>query len=685
MNLKPSMSLQPLSKKYLTFASWLLLFLFISGAYVPLILKGGIIADDWGDIAQNLICNGFLECYRSWFPLFSNRPLAPLPITTMTLLFGLNISWYLIFNTVIYLSAIFITASAIKQLLEPFAKNVFITLASIPVIAMPIVVSPINQSTATIAFLFWALSLRFLQSYCDKKTLLSYGASYILLLASLLTYEVMLPLLVLTAALPFCLDSKTLTSKPFQYFLKYITPIILLLAVVLVWQKILAPLTFSTVYSRLAFDPNNIGLFFLSWLSVFSTALPQLLMKSLKRADLYGFVITTVLAFTLSSFWIKQKTFKLNAYPRSINNLGIVLVSLLCFLASSSIFILAGAYAEIGGYDSRALSSTWICLALLFASILNLYSRKILALVFAILFGCPVYISFDIQRDNYVRSWQLQTLILKDVLEDIETANVPSGSTLIGNVPGYLPNNFNNEIVFTHPWDFGAALSLYTNKKIIGGAVLDTGASNFSKAIKLSNGILSIDRWWKTDINNLWFYDYEPANKSGTLKRIPDEDSLKKLLVSIGYLGEFEGTSYVTVNSPIQFSIDWLDRSKYIISGWGEREKWGGIWSTQDKSTIKLPVPEDGAKSISFNANAFVSPAHPKQEVLVFINGRLQGRTSMDQFEGNKFSIPLPQIENKTVPITIDFELPNAASPKSLNLGSDDRKLGIGLKSATFH
>jgi hypothetical protein len=408
-------------------------------------------------------------------------------------------------------------------------------------------------------------------------------------------------------------------------------------------------------------------------------------MKSLKRADLYGFVITTVLAFTLSSFWIKQKKFKLNAHPRSINNLGIVLVSLLCFFASSSIFILSGSYAEIGGYDSRALSSTWICLALLFASIINLFSKKILALVLAILFSCLVYIAFSVQLDNYVRSWQLQTLILKDVLEDIETENVPAGSTLIGNVPGYLPNNFNNEIVFTHPWDFGAALSLFTNKKIVGGAVLDTRASNFSKPIKISNGTLSIDRWWKTDINNLWFYDYEPNSKSGTLKRIPDEDSLKKLLVSLGYLGEFEGTSYVTVNSPIQFSIDWLDRSKYIISGWGERENWGGIWSTQDKAKIKLPIPEDGAKSISFNANVFVSPAHPKQEVLVSINGRLQGKASLNQFEGNTFSIPLPQIENKTVPITIDFELPNAASPKSLNLGSDDRKLGIGLKSATFH
>jgi hypothetical protein len=582
------------------------------------------------------------------------------------------------------LGAILITASAIKQLLNPFANNVFIALASIPVIAMPIVASPINQSTATFAFLFWALSLRFLQSYCNRNTFIRYGAAYLLLFASLLTYEIMLPLLALTVALPFCLHSKTFTGNPLQYFLKYIAPIILILGAVLIWQKILAPLIFSTVYSRLAFDPNNIAFFFLNWLSVFYTSMPQLVIKSLKRVDLYGYVITLTLAFALILFWVRQESVKLNTQARSKNDLSTLFVSLFCFFASSLIFILSGANAEISGYDARALSSTWICLSLLFASAINLFPKKILALLFAIFVACLSYASFGVQRDNYIRSWKLQTTILKDVLGHIDTAQVSSGATVIGNVPGYLPNNFNNEIVFTQPWDFGAALSLYTNKKIAGGAVLDTRASNFTKPIKLSDGILSIDRWWKTDTANLWFYDYDPNVRSGTLRRIPDVDSLKKLLVSLGYLGEFESKSYVTINSPINFANDWLDRSKYIISGWGERENWGGIWSTQDKATIKLPMPEDSAKSITFNANAFVSPTHPKQEVLVSINGRPQGKAILNQFEGNTFSIPLPQIENKTMPITIDFEFLNATSPKSLKLGDDDRKLGIGLKTATF-
>ena len=679
------MPLQTLSKKTPLNFGWLLLFLFLLGAYSPLVLKGGIIADDWGDIAQNLICNGFYDCYRSWFPLFSNRPIAPLPITASTLIFGLHTTGYLIVNSALYLIALLVTANVIKQSTTLFSNAIFIALGSIPTIAMPVLVSPINQSTATLAFLLWSLSLSSLNSFLKNNSQGRYLLSYLLLLFSLLTYEVMLPLLILTMFLPFMLHYELFKNRYGTYFLKYIFPVIIVMALVLIWQKMIAPLIFGTVYSRLSFDPNNIGFFFLSWLSVFTTQIPELFINTAKRINTSLYLVGIILCAYLISTWMRQVRNGIHSSESINSKYRFLFVSGLCFLASSSIFILAGAGAEIGGYQARALSSTWLCLALLIASLMNLASRKIYNLILVLAFSCFVYFSFAVQRDNYIRSWQLQTRILEDVLGKIEIANITPDATVIGNVPGYLPNNFNNEIVFTQPWDFGAALSLYTNKKIAGGAVLDTRASNFSKPIKLSGGILSIDRWWKTDTANLWFYDYDPNTRSGTLKRIPDVDSLKKLLVSLGYLGEFESKSYVTTNSPILFANDWLDRSKYIISGWGERENWGGIWSTQDRATIKLPMPEDGAGSISFNANAFVSPIHPRQEVLVYINGHLQGKASLDQFEGNIFSIPLPQIENKTVPITIDFEFPNATSPKSLKIGDDDRKLGIGLKAATYH
>ena len=129
---------------------WTLISLFLAIAfilltYLPLILHGGIIVDDWGDIAHNLTCANFSDCYLSWFPLFSNRPLAPLPITTLTFLFETNFSAYLICNTAIYLAAIYLFASVIKKIVTYEAALIFFLLASIPMIAMPLVSSPINN------------------------------------------------------------------------------------------------------------------------------------------------------------------------------------------------------------------------------------------------------------------------------------------------------------------------------------------------------------------------------------------------------------------------------------------------------------------------------------------------------------------------------------------------------------
>jgi len=677
------MPTQKTLNKMLPHASWVLLVLFIAGAYAPLMLKGGIIADDWGDIAQNLICNELLECYQSWFPLFSNRPLAPIPIVFTTFFFGLNISWYLIFNSCIYFIAIFTFANTLKEFLSPFAKYTFIALACIPTIAMPIVVSPINQSTATLAFLFWSISIHLLFVYCKRNSFVSYFMSYVFLLGSLLTYEIMLPFIVMTTLMPFILKPD---EKFMAYLYKFVIPTLLVLSLVFSWQKVIAPNLFEAVHSRLSFDPNNIWLFFMSWLSVFTTQLPKLFAKTFTKINTYGYLVAIAIVALLASAWHQPVNNQLQtSNPQKLKQL-FAFVCLLSFIASSLIFILSGSMSEIGGYQSRALSSTWLSFALLISSFINLKPRNISYFVFTTLLCCSTYFSFGIQRDNYIRSWALQSGILEDVLLKIDQnkKGVGEKAVIIGNVPGYLPNNFNNELVFTQPWDFGAALSILTNAQIVSGAPLDTRNGDFSKSLQINGGKLIIDRWWKADTKNLWFYDYDPTIKSGTLRRIPDIDSLKKLLVSLGYLGEFESKSYVTTHSPINFGNDWLDRSKYIISGWGERESWGGIWSTQDRATIRLPMPESGAKSITFNVNAFVTPNHPKQDVHVMINGRLQGKASLNQFEDNTFSIPLPQIENKSIPINIDFEFPNAISPKSLKIGDDDRKLGIGLKTATF-
>ena len=132
--------------------------LFLLAAYLPLLLQAGISVDDWGDISHNLDCNSFIACYQSWFPLFSNRPLAPLPITVLTFALGTWYAGYLWINSLIYLLAIGVCAKVIRQLLNSNQAFIFILFAAIPMIAMPVITSPINQSTATVSFLLWSYS-----------------------------------------------------------------------------------------------------------------------------------------------------------------------------------------------------------------------------------------------------------------------------------------------------------------------------------------------------------------------------------------------------------------------------------------------------------------------------------------------------------------------------------------------
>jgi hypothetical protein len=664
---------------YLTSA---ILVLFLLATYLPLLLKGGIIVDDWGDISQNLSCAGFFECYGSWFPLFSNRPLAPLPITALTLLFTTHFSYYLIFNTFIYFLAIGITFRIIYQIAGGYPALVFAFLVSIPMIAMPVIASPINQSTATVAFLYWALSLQFLFSYCQTKSKIYFGFSYILLLCGFLTYEVILPLLGLTFLLPFILDTDSLFKHPKKYFIQFILPVLIILFAVIVWQKGIAPKIYKIDYSRLAATPETLIINFYSWVSVFTTQIPALFMKS--RAFVNSYDIFTALLLISGIFF----AFRLNpqAPTDGKRNWKFFFVAAACFAGSSSIFILSGAAAESWGYQARGLSSTWYSLAILICSLVaiiqNTLIKKFLLVIIAT-FGFFSSISFSIQRDGYIESWKLQNEILNNAIELIEKNKVPKYATVIGDLPQFLAKNYNNEIVFSQPWDFGSALAILTKQQVGGGAVIDTRRGDF-RNLKFENGALSIDHWWKATPNNLWFYDYDPSIQKGNLVKIEGVESLEDHLVTLGYLGNLDGTSYIRRGQKISFANDWANREKFITKGWSMRESWGGIWSDGSSAELVLPMPTDRPSTVTLNTKAFVSPNHPKQQVNVDVNGTKVQQFSLSNSEENSLSIEIPK-ELRSLPfITIRFQFPDAKSPKGLGIGADERKLGIGIKSAVF-
>ena len=56
-----------------------------------------------------------------------------------------------------------------------------------------------------------------------------------------------------------------------------------------------------------------------------------------------------------------------------------------------------------------------------------------------------------------------------------------------------------------------------------------------------------------------------------------------------------------------------------------------------------------------------------------------------DEQDGNAITINLdPKVKTNRDYIEIEFQMPNAITPQAIGMGTDIRKLGFGLVSATF-
>jgi hypothetical protein len=233
---------------------------------------------------------------------------------------------------------------------------------------MPVIVSPINQLTATVAFLYWAVSLHMVMKYCQSSSRYGYFFAYLFLLCGFLTYEIILPLLCFTAFLPALLITPKGLSSWLKYFIKFIFPILAILVLVIFWQKVLAPY-FMEVYSRLNFNPAHFSRNLFTWIHLFIAQLPNLFIKAIPYISYNALVVFSLIA---SLFWIlgRNNGPNLNKRARALNVLFLI-ISTGALLSSSLIFILSDESAVSWGYQARGLSSTWFALAIWVASIVN--------------------------------------------------------------------------------------------------------------------------------------------------------------------------------------------------------------------------------------------------------------------------------------------------------------------------
>jgi hypothetical protein len=137
-----------------------------------------------------------------------------------------------------------------------------------------------------------------------------------------------------------------------------------------------------------------------------------------------------------------------------------------------------------------------------------------------------------VQRDQTIQAWQMQLNILKDAAQLIKLKKVPENATILGDVPHYLPKNYNNEIVFSQPWDFGAALSITLPVRINPGPVIDSSRQEL-RQLNFHKGTVVAENFAGSTLDNFWVYQFNVASNQGTLVRIEDATQFESLLIQL--------------------------------------------------------------------------------------------------------------------------------------------------------
>ena len=119
----------------------------------------------------------------------------------------------------------------------------------------------------------------------------------------------------------------------------------------------------------------------------------------------------------------------------------------------------------------------------------------------------------------------------------------------------------------------------------------------------------------------------------------------------------------------------------YLQAGWSDPENWG-TWSDSRSATILLPASPAQVDSVVIDFAAAVSPSHPAQRVEIFVNGSQAYSGSISERSGTlKIKIPDAAKSDAFKGITMEFRLPDAARPKDIGLGEDERTLALALQA----
>ncbi|MBE6441187.1 MAG: hypothetical protein E7022_02490 [Desulfovibrio desulfuricans] len=443
----------------------------------------------------------FSNIYASFLPLFTNRPLAPLPLAVTSLLFGGEPAFYIFINTILWLA----TAGILGIILYPFLgyySYFFFFLAATPIIGSTVIFSPVMQLTATVSLFLWAVATYLLFKYSNIKYRV---AAYMLICAAMLIYEVFFPLLILTV---FFSLKENYTIKNICY---KTLPIIIILFCIFLYQKAIIP-KFFVSHSR--FNPPEKVAYFIhdsiQWILFIFVDSAELVLNGLFRifrldAESLLYVAVATLIQLLLLLIIIKKNHQANAGK-------LIFAAVFCFLSCSLLYTLAGDRINMVGYSNRRLSTTWLSISILISILLLYVKSKKHMLVCALAVSFLVSSNFIIQRNEQIKATNFQSQIINDFIAKID--ELPEGSApffVLALIPDKLPTSFNGEVIFNRPWDFAGAVRIRRPAMILGAVPVTY--EKIQNACTMEDDAVVYEGWCRMPIASTMLYIYK---KDGT-------------------------------------------------------------------------------------------------------------------------------------------------------------------------
>lgn len=143
----------------------------------------------------------------------------------------------------------------------------------------------------------------------------------------------------------------------------------------------------------------------------------------------------------------------------------------------------------------------------------------------------------------------------------------------------------------------------------------------------------------------------------------------------------------VQLNSKIEFGADQnggqylmgIDEAQISGSGWAHPERWGA-WSDGQSASIIIPFEKNKPKEINLGFRVFLVPGmQDVQQVRILMNKRYI--TDLELTTASYIqTVQLNLKDQSSNYVEIQFMFKNPVSPKSLKLGDDNRRLGVGIE-----